>query len=116
MTENNFAFPGVLRQVMARFAVSVANLEYTPQEEELKNGRMEEWKLGSACAPSRTAAGSPSTSADFNLGPGPKLNFDGENFNFGPGPRLKSKSVKISFNPAIPAIISAICCKPACYW
>jgi len=32
---------------MARFAVSVANLEYTPQEEELKNGRMEEWKLGS---------------------------------------------------------------------
>ena len=57
---------------------------------------MEEWKLGSACAPSRSAAGSPSTSADFNLGPGPKLKFDGENFNFGPGPRLKSKSVKIA--------------------
>ena len=29
---------------MARFAVSVANLEYTPQEEELKNGRMEAGK------------------------------------------------------------------------
>ena len=100
---------------MARFAVSVANLVYAPQEKELKNGRIEELKLGSACAPSRTAAGSPSTSADFNLGSGPKLKFDGENFNFGPDPRLNSKSVKISFNPAIPAIISAIYCKPACY-
>jgi len=49
---------------MARFAVSVANLIYAPQEKELKNGRIEELKLGSACAPSRTAAGSPSTSAE----------------------------------------------------
>jgi len=33
---------------MARIAISVANLVYAPQEEELKNGRMEGLKLESA--------------------------------------------------------------------
>ena len=114
---------------MARFAVSATNIHLRGRK---IMGTCEAWGTcpgpqlkrsvdlittgsTSPCAPSRSAAGSPSTSADFNLGPGPKLKFDGENFNFGPGPRLNSKSVKISFDPAIPATILAICCKPVCY-
>ena len=89
MTENKFAFPGVLRQLWQGlpFLSQIWNIPARGRAEKWKNGRM---KLGSACAPSRSAAGSPSTSADFNLGPGPKLKFSPSNFNFGPGPRLKA--------------------------
>jgi hypothetical protein len=39
-----FRFSWCFATVMARFAVSVANLVYAPQEKELKNGRMEAGK------------------------------------------------------------------------
>jgi hypothetical protein len=39
-----FRFTWCFATVMARFAVSVANLVYAPQEKELKNGRMEAGK------------------------------------------------------------------------